>query len=90
MKISISICPTAMEFPNGDRYSESRLLDAIREFVTQRHPNATITCLQVGHRQGDGWARIDGDDDAGDELMQAFWYAHDDGADEILFEAAGE
>lgn len=83
--ISISICPTAMEFSNGDCYCETALLDAIREFITQRHPNAIITCLQVGHRQGDGWARVNNDNEAGDDLMCAFWDGC--GTDERLFGA---
>lgn len=86
MNVSISICPTSMEFANGDRYSETALLDAIRQFVMKRHPQARITCLQVGYRQGDEWARIDGDDEAGDELMQEFWAATDGGSEESLFE----
>lgn len=85
MNVSISLCPTDLEFPNGDRYDESKLLDAIRRFVAVMYPEAKITTLQVGHRQGDGWARIDGDDEAGAALMSAFWEAHDDGTDECLF-----
>ena len=38
MNISISICPTEMEFASGDFYDEHKLLAAIREFVEQRHP----------------------------------------------------
>lgn len=85
MNVSISICPTSMEFASGDRYSEPALLNAIRQFVMKRHPNARITCLQVGYRQGDEWARVDGDDEAGCELMQEFWAATDT-SDESLFE----
>jgi len=83
MRISISICPTEMEFSSGDFYDEHKLLAAIREFVEQRHPEATITCLQVGHRQGDGWWKIDADEEAGEVLMDAFWTGR--AADERLF-----
>ena len=83
MNVSISICPTEMEYPNGDLYDEHRLLAAIRKFVEQRHPGATISCLQVGYRQGDSWAHVDGDSEAGDELISAFFEAH--AADDDLF-----
>lgn len=86
MNVSISICPTDMEFANGDRYDEAALLAAIRKYVEERHPDAKITCLQVGHRQGDAWARIDGDDEAGAALVESFFEEH--AADEELFEQA--
>ena len=76
MKISISICPTTLEFNNGDRYGEDALLDAIRGFIARKHPDATISCLQVGHRQGDEWATVDGDADAGGELIAEFFDVH--------------
>jgi hypothetical protein len=83
MKISISICPTSLEFTSGDLYDEHNLLAGIRSFVEERHPTATITCLQIGHRQGDEWSRIDGDEEAGIELLAAFFEEH--GTDEDLF-----
>jgi len=73
MKVSISICPTTLEFANGDFYDADKLLAAIRRHIEERYPKAKITCLQVGHRQGDEWSRVDGDDDAGEELMDTFW-----------------
>lgn len=84
MNISISICPTSLEVGSeGHLYDEGRLLDAIRAWIEQRHPGATITCLQVGHRQGDAWAKVDGDSEAGRELLAAFFESHGD--DEDLF-----
>lgn len=83
MNISISICPTSLEYANGYTYDQKRLLAAIRAFIEQTHPGATISCLQIGYRQGDEWARIDGDIDAGDELIGEFFEQH--GADEDLF-----
>ena len=84
MNVSISICPTSLEVGSeGHLYDEGRLLDAIRAWIEQRHPGATITCLQVGHRQGDAWATIDGDSEAGRELLAAFFESHGD--DEDLF-----
>jgi len=83
--ISISICPTSLEFANGDTYDKSALLEAIREFATARYPDATMTCLQIGHRQGDSWATVDGDSGAGDDMMDAFWSAR--GSDADLFSA---
>ena len=87
MTISISICPTTLEFNNGDRYDEAALLDAIRRFVGRHHPDAVISCLQVGHRQGDAWARIDGDEEAGAELVEEFFDVH--AGDAGLFIAGG-
>ena len=87
MTISISICPTTLEFNNGDRYDEAALLGAMRAFIVATHPGAVISCLQVGHGQGDGWARIDGDDDAGAELVEEFFDVH--GTEAGLFIAGG-
>lgn len=85
MNISISICPTSLQFACGDTYNEQKLLAAIRSFIEQRHPGATITCLQIGHRQrqGEQWAIIDGSYDDGDDLLEEFYQRH--GADEELF-----
>lgn len=85
MNVSISIDPASLEFANGDRYHEGRLLEALREFVEARLGTlANITTLQVGHRQGDSWAKIDGDSEAGEALVADFFEDH--GADEDLFE----
>lgn len=81
MNISISICPTSLEFDNGDRYDATSLLTAIHEYIEEQHPGADVTCLQIGHRQGDEWSRIDGVDDA--DLIESFFADH--GADEDLF-----
>ena len=90
MDISISICPTDLEVGSeGHMYDESKLLPAIREFIEARFGKAAnITCLQVGFRQGDNWARIDGDDEAGGELLEEFWQAH--GSDPELFHPADD
>ena len=82
-RISISICPTAMQYANGDTYDSDKLLAAIRLFAITRHPDATFTTLQIGHRQGDEWAKVDGDEEAGADLLAAFFNAH--GTDEDLF-----
>jgi hypothetical protein len=82
-RISISICPTALQYDNGDTYDSDKLLDAIRLFTLTRHPDATFTTLQIGHRQGDEWAKVDGDEEAGADLLWAFFDAH--GTDEDLF-----
>lgn len=86
MNVSISICPTSLEFADGGTYDETALLAAIREFVTAKHPGATISCLQIGHRQGDAWATVDGDREAGEALLTEFFDRH--GSDEGLFEPA--
>jgi len=82
-RISISICPTALQYDNGDTYDSDKLLDAIRLFTLTRHPGATITTLQIGQRQGDEWAMVDGDDEEGADLLAEFFDAH--GTDDELF-----
>lgn len=82
-RISISICPTTLQYANGDTYDSDALVDAIRLFIFARHPDATITTLQIGHNQGDEWAKVDGDEEAGADLLGAFFDAH--GTDENLF-----
>jgi len=85
MNVSISICPTSLEAGGeGDRYDEAALVAAIRQYVEERHPRAAVT-VQVGHRQGDEWARIDGDEEAGAALLLEFWEDH--ASDEELFVA---
>lgn len=83
MNISISICPASLEFDNGDTYHEGRLLAAIREFIEKKYPGATISCLQIGDRQGESFAIVDGSHDAGDDLLVEFYEKH--GNDEDLF-----
>ena len=65
-------------------YDEVALLDGIRKFIATRFGKAAnITCLQVGFRQGDQWARIDGDAFAGQELLSEFFGLY--GSNEELF-----
>lgn len=73
--VDISICPTELPEDNGcgDTPTPGEVLDALREFVGKTYPKATIRCLQIGHRQGDGWAAIDGNDEAGAIFMENFW-----------------
>ena len=83
-QISISICPTELEFASGDMYDADALLDAIREFAGEHFPEgARFSTLQIGHRQGSGWATVDGDEEAGAAFMEAFWDGH--AADARLF-----
>ena len=83
-RIDISICPTSLEFTCGDRYDESLLINAIEEYAKKKFPGGvTLACLQVGHRQGDEWAKINGDRDAGELFLQDFFDEH--GSDEDLF-----
>ena len=81
--IDISIDPASLEFSNGDWYSTERLTNALLAYCKQHHPHAEIN-IQVGYRQGHGWARIDGDDDLGEELLNEFWNTH--AGDSDLFE----
>ena len=83
MNISISICPTSLQYDNGDTHDEQRLLAAIRKFIEGKHPGATISCLKVGERQGESFAIVDGSYDDGDDLLAEFYERH--GADEDLF-----
>lgn len=80
--IDISICPTALEFDNGDRYDETRLVAAVRRHFECRYPSARVS-VQIGHRQGDAWATIDGDGSRGEDEMAEFWQLH--ASDERLF-----
>jgi hypothetical protein len=73
-RISISICPTELEFACGDMFDGGKVLDAIRQFAGEHFPEgARFSTLQIGHRQGDGWAKVDGDEEAGAAFMDAFW-----------------
>jgi hypothetical protein len=82
--ISISICPTSLEFPNGDMYDEDNLLEAIQEYAKSEFPGGVqFTCLQIGWQQGDEWATINGDKEAGEEFLGDFFRFR--GADEDLF-----
>jgi hypothetical protein len=88
VKIDISICPTAMEFTDGDMYDEDNLLEAIREHAMSTFPDGVqFACLQVGWQQGDEWAYINGDKEAGEEFLQGFFESR--GTDEDLFVTEG-
>jgi hypothetical protein len=83
-RISISICPTALEFASGDMYDGDKVLDAIREFAAEHFPDgAAFSTLQIGHRQGDAWAKVDGSLEDGGDFMEAFWRGR--AADASLF-----
>lgn len=69
--VEIRICPTDMEMPDGSLIDETRLLYALRMFLLGRFGQAVID-ISVGYRQGVEYARIDGDEDAGRELMEEF------------------
>jgi len=84
--ISISIDPTDLEFTSGDRYDPEKLLAAIREFALEGYPDAKFPVLQIGHKQGDCWSRVNGDEDVGEELMLEFWEKR--GTDRELLEEA--
>lgn len=80
--VDISICPTDLEHPNGDIYDADKLTAAIAKFVAAKHPVAEIS-VQVGHRQGESWATVDGHADLGADLVVAFFDRH--GSDADLF-----
>jgi hypothetical protein len=82
MIVEISICPTTLQFSNGDTYDPERLLNCLRQYILQHNPDATIETLQVSYRQG-GWASVDGCSDQGNELLSEFFAKH--GNDENLF-----
>ena len=83
-RVDISFCPTQLEFDNGDTYDEEKLLSAVREFADKHFPDgAEFITLQVGHRQGDAWATVNGDADEGERFLSEFFLEH--GADEELF-----
>ena len=74
--LDISIDPVEMAV-GDDTLDESAVLNAIREAAAATWPDATIkfATLQVGHNQGDGWAKCWVDhvrnDAAVDELLQS-------------------
>ena len=86
INISISICPTSLQFDNGDTYDENKLLESLREFCLRQHPGSRVS-LQVGHRQGDEWSTLNGDDELGLELVQDFFERH--GGDKSLYRKRG-
>jgi hypothetical protein len=77
-KIDISICPTDIPEDTGcgDACDPNVVLAELKAFAEKTYPNAEIRCLQIGHRQGDGWAAIDGDDEAGARFMEDFWASY--------------
>jgi hypothetical protein len=82
--IDISLCPTSLEFEDGSRYDGDAVLDAIREFARETYQDGVVfVCLQVGHRQGDEWAVVDGYEEDGALFIEAFFAAR--GTDEELF-----
>ena len=83
--IEISLCPTTLECGDS-HYDETRLIRSIGRWLESRHPEAVIS-VQVGYRQGDAWATIDGDREAGAEEMAEYWEIHAD--DESLFAEGG-
>jgi hypothetical protein len=78
VRIDISICPTDLPENNGcgDGHGPNVVLAELKAFVDKVYPGADVRCLQIGHRQGDGWAAVDGDDEAGARFMEDFWSAY--------------
>lgn len=82
MKIDISLCPSELQFPNGDTYDEEKLCEAISYFCSERYPNADVS-VQVGARQGHKWALVNRDEEEGFSLLDSFFMKH--GCDSHLF-----
>lgn len=80
--VNICLCPTDLEHPNGDIYDSDKLTAAIARFAADKHPAAWVL-VQVGHRQGEQWATVDGHADLGADLVAAFFDRH--GSDADLF-----
>ena len=87
-QITLDISIDLVEMAVGDdTLDESTVLGAIREAATATWPDATIkfTTLQVGHNQGDGWAKCwvdhERNDEAAEKLLQSI-----DWTDEDLYE----
>ena len=68
-RVRVSVCPTSLEFSNGDMLAEDAYLASIRVGIYTRWPHAEIHTLQVGHRQGDEWCTLNGEDS--DELLES-------------------
>lgn len=82
MIVEISLCPTILQFANGDTYDPERLLSCMRKFILNNNPDAIIETLQISHRQG-GWANVDGCAEQGSELLSDFFAKH--GTEDSLF-----
>ena len=89
--LKISLCPTAMEQGDqGDLLDEAKVFDAIRAAAILKWPDCQVifSTLQVGHRQGEEWARcwVDGEreDSQADSLLGAI-----DWSNERLYQKKG-
>jgi hypothetical protein len=86
-RVDISICPLSLEAgDSGDIRDGDLVVASIRQWFAARHPEARIS-VQVGYRQGDEWATIDGNREAGAEAMAEYWEQHAD--DDSLYEGGG-
>jgi len=82
MIVDISICPTTLQFSNGDTYDPERLLNRLKEFILNKNPDAFIMTMQISYRQG-GWCKVDNCENKGNELLCEFFTKH--GNDDNLF-----
>lgn len=82
--VSISLCPTELEFNNGDRYNHQKLIEAIKNYIETKFNDVYIITLQVGYKQGQKWAYINNDKEQGSQLLSEFFGTY--GTDDELFE----
>lgn len=80
-EVFIRICPTDME-PGGDLLDGAKLFLALKYFVVGRLDLRNVDQVDVGMwpSQRQTIATVDGDLEAGDELLQEFWGHHNDPA----------
>lgn len=82
--LKISLCPTSMEQGDqGDLLDKAKVFDAIRAAAILKWPACRVMfpTLQVGHQQGDAFARcwVDGerDDSQADSLLEAIDWSNE-------------
>lgn len=85
----ISICPTEMEI-DGDLLDEGALLERIRKLaIGEWGDGVRFKTLQVGHSQGDGWARSWKNGERDDDLAETLLVDLLDWTDEALYQKGG-
>jgi hypothetical protein len=77
-QVFIRVCPTDMEGEGSGLVDEAKLLLALKYFAVGRLDLRSIDLVDVGvwPRQRHTLAMVDGDPEAGDEMLQEFWGHH--------------
>ena len=77
-QVFIRVCPTDMEGGGSGLVDEAKLLLALKYFAVGRLALRSIDLVDVGvwPSQRHTLAMVDGDPEAGDEMLQEFWGQH--------------